>query len=286
MVRLKGIGHSFFSKFFSCFDWFFTFLADTSTYFSPPLKGQRGELIVILDKSEKTINSVDEIENSLDDIFKFINGKEDEYYKKVITLGIKSLFESREISYWDKTVYFIYGVNSVGESAGVALLLAFYSAFFEVGIPSKLSATDSLILPQENYEEVQKISKAYYKRFPNDSRKQGTVFFFLRVLISIFKKTDYQKLLVTFDGGGTNFRKNLLPQYKAQREAMPEELYQQMETVKLLLEKTGLTYLQLENQEADDLIASFVNQKTKDNPGLTFDIFTRDKDLLQLLSQN
>ncbi|CAI2186297.1 2574_t:CDS:1 [Funneliformis geosporum] len=116
--------------------------------------------------------------------------------------------------------------------------------------------------------------------------KQGTVFFFLRVLISIFKKTDYQKLLIAFDGGGTNFRKNLLPQYKAQREAMPEELYQQMETVKLLLEKTDLTYLQLENQEADDLIASFVNQKMKDNPGLTFDVFTRDKDLLQLLSQN
>lgn len=116
--------------------------------------------------------------------------------------------------------------------------------------------------------------------------KQGTIFFFLRVLISIFKKGDYQKLLVVFDGGGTNFRKTLLPQYKAQREAMPEELYQQIETVKLLLEKTGIIYLQLENQEADDLIASFVNQKTKNKPCLTFDIFTRDKDLLQLLNQN
>lgn len=116
--------------------------------------------------------------------------------------------------------------------------------------------------------------------------KQGTVFFFLRVLISIFKKGNYQKLLVLFDGGGTNFRKTLLPQYKAQREAMPEELYQQMETVKLLLEKTHTVYLQLENQEADDLIASFVIQKMKDNPHLTFDIFTRDKDLLQLLNQN
>src|SRR4051794_26845875 len=116
--------------------------------------------------------------------------------------------------------------------------------------------------------------------------KQGTIFFFLRVLISIFKKGDYQKLLVVFDGGGTNFRKILLPQYKAQREAMPEELYQQMEAVKLLLEKTNITYLQLENQEADDLIASFINQKMKDNPHLVFDIFTRDKDLLQMLNQN
>jgi len=116
--------------------------------------------------------------------------------------------------------------------------------------------------------------------------KQGTIFFFLRVLISIFKKGDYQKLLVVFDGGGTNFRKILLPHYKAQREAMPEELYEQMETIKSLLEKTGITYLQLESQEADDLIASFVSQKLKDNTHLTFDIFTRDKDLLQLLNQN
>ncbi|CAG8589978.1 13117_t:CDS:1 [Ambispora leptoticha] len=116
--------------------------------------------------------------------------------------------------------------------------------------------------------------------------KQGTNFFFLRVLISIFKKGDYQKLLVVFDGGGTNFRKNLLPQYKAQREAMPEELYKQMEMVKSLLEKTNITYLQLENHEADDLIASFIKKNQEKNSQIIFDVFTRDKDLLQLLSQN
>jgi len=54
--------------------------------------------------------------------------------------------------------------------------------------------------------------------------KEGTIFFVLRVLISILKKGNYQKLLVVFDGGGTNFRKNLLSRYKSQREKMPEEL--------------------------------------------------------------
>lgn len=44
------------------------------------------------------------------------------------------------------------------------------------------------------------------------------------MLISVLKKGSYQKLLVVFDGGGTNFRKKILPQYKAQRESMPEEL--------------------------------------------------------------
>jgi DNA polymerase I len=38
--------------------------------------------------------------------------------------------------------------------------------------------------------------------------------------------------------------------------------------------------------EADDLIASFVVQNKKTYPNTVFDIFTRDKDLLQLLSEN
>jgi 5'-3' exonuclease len=54
--------------------------------------------------------------------------------------------------------------------------------------------------------------------------KNGTIFFFLRVLISILKKGNYQKLLITFDGGGVNFREKLFPQYKAQRISMPDEL--------------------------------------------------------------
>src|SRR3954470_8898417 len=81
--------------------------------------------------------------------------------------------------------------------------------------------------------------------------KQGTFFFFLRVLISILKKSNYQKLLIIFDGGGTNWRETLLPEYKAQRVSMPEELYEQMETLKSLLGKINLPYLQLVDCEGD-----------------------------------
>ncbi|CAG8710655.1 12603_t:CDS:1 [Racocetra fulgida] len=58
-----------------------------------------------------------------------------------------------------------------------------------------------------------------------------------------------------------------------------------MEILKELLTKTSITYVQLVDWEADDIIASFVAQNTQKSD-LTFDIFTRDKDLLQLLSQN
>jgi DNA polymerase-1 len=59
-----------------------------------------------------------------------------------------------------------------------------------------------------------------------------------------------------------------------------------MEELKKLLKKTGVNYLQLVNHEADDLIASFINQNLKNNLQATFAIFTRDKDLLQLLNEN
>ena len=106
------------------------------------------------------------------------------------------------------------------------------------------------------------------------------------MVISILRKNNYQKLLVVFDGGGVNFRKSLLVSYKAQREGMPENLVHQMETLKSLLVKTNIPYIQIVNHEADDLIASFITQIAEKYSNLTFDIFTRDKDMLQLINQN
>jgi len=59
-----------------------------------------------------------------------------------------------------------------------------------------------------------------------------------------------------------------------------------MEVLKSLLEKINLPSLQLVDCEADDLIASFVQQTRKAIPEIIFDIFTRDKDMLQLINPN
>jgi len=42
---------------------------------------------------------VEEIESNLGSIVKFVNGRENEYNKEVVLLGIRSLFESEKISY-------------------------------------------------------------------------------------------------------------------------------------------------------------------------------------------
>jgi DNA polymerase I len=67
---------------------------------------------------------------------------------------------------------------------------------------------------------------------------------------------------------------------------MPENLVNQMETLKSLLVKTNIPYIQIVNYEADDIIASFIVQTAERHPNLIFDIFTRDKDMLQLINQN
>src|SRR3954467_9364816 len=58
-----------------------------------------------------------------------------------------------------------------------------------------------------------------------------------------------------------------------------------MKIIKPLLEKTNINCIQLIDCEADDLIASFITQNLQNYPKSTFDIFTRDKDLLQLLEE-
>ena len=67
---------------------------------------------------------------------------------------------------------------------------------------------------------------------------------------------------------------------------MPEELWEQMKELKLLLEKVNIKFLQLVDCEADDLIATFINKNKNSLPDFEFDIFTRDKDLLQLINEN
>src|SRR6185436_14959580 len=58
-----------------------------------------------------------------------------------------------------------------------------------------------------------------------------------------------------------------------------------MNELQALLKKTNINFIQLIDCEADDLIASFI-QKNSLNTSTIFDIFTRDKDLLQLLDKN
>lgn len=83
-----------------------------------------------------------------------------------------------------------------------------------------------------------------------------------------------------FDCGKVAFRLELLPEYKANRPPMPEELKQQMPLIEEMAAAFGWPLLRAENYEADDLIGGFAAKV-----GGTVRIVTGDKDLSSLVNE-
>jgi DNA polymerase-1 len=76
---------------------------------------------------------------------------------------------------------------------------------------------------------------------------------------SLWKLADQEKpeaTLVFFDLGGSQDRLKLHPEYKAQREEMPDALRQQIEPIKQLTRAMGLVGIEQDGVESDDLLAA------------------------------
>lgn len=105
---------------------------------------------------------------------------------------------------------------------------------------------------------------------------------FINMLNKILNEEHPMYVVVAFDKGKT-FRHEKYPEYKDGRHETPEELIMQFPYAKKLVEAMGMTYLEADNYEADDIIGTFVKQSELDDD---FDatIISSDKDLLQLIS--
>ena len=86
---------------------------------------------------------------------------------------------------------------------------------------------------------------------------------------------------VVFDKGSHTFRNDLYDLYKANREAMPEDLRPQIPLTREATRAFNLACLELENYEADDIIATLARQAREAGGRVT--IISSDKDLMQLV---
>ncbi len=76
---------------------------------------------------------------------------------------------------------------------------------------------------------------------------------------SLWKLADQERpdrTLVFFDQGGSQDRLLLHPEYKAQREEMPEALQKQIEPLKALTRAMGFVGVEIDGVESDDVLAS------------------------------
>lgn len=104
-----------------------------------------------------------------------------------------------------------------------------------------------------------------------------------RVLLRILRDERPAHFLFVKDGKGKNFRHDLYPLYKANRDATPEDLVRQMDPIVRMVKALGIPVEISDGCEADDCIASLAARFSAQRPVV---IVSGDKDLKQCLGPN
>jgi len=115
-----------------------------------------------------------------------------------------------------------------------------------------------------------------------DGRPTNAIYGFVKMLAKMRATIGPSHLIVVWDGGLSAERTVLLPEYKAQRPAMPEDLKLQLDEIVSYLKAAGIASFCREGVEADDYIACLARQAS--NAGMAVVIASSDKDFMQLVS--
>ena len=107
------------------------------------------------------------------------------------------------------------------------------------------------------------------------------VFGFFRKLFSVLREYRPDGVAVAFDKGDT-FRHEEFVEYKATRDAMPDEMRPQMDRIEQVLEALKIPILTLENFEADDILGGLARQAAGEGHDVL--ILSGDRDMFQLVA--
>jgi len=117
-----------------------------------------------------------------------------------------------------------------------------------------------------------------------DGHNVNVVYGFFRMLMKIFhEKPDY--LVITWDSPVKTFRHEAYTEYKANRKKMDDDFKNQIPRTKDIVDQLWIPSLIMPWYEADDIIYTLAKKYSEDK-NLQIDIYSWDKDLKQLLSEN
>ena len=122
------------------------------------------------------------------------------------------------------------------------------------------------------------------ERFQRKSDGMATevVMIFSNMLDKYLRDTDADHIAVIFDASGRRFRNEIYGDYKANRREMPDDLAPQLEHVRRAADAFGVCRIEMDNFEADDLIATYARHAVEG--GATVTILSSDKDMMQLVA--
>ena len=125
------------------------------------------------------------------------------------------------------------------------------------------------------------------KDYYHNGRHIGAIWHFVNTLRKFIEESNFDKVVVFWDGNENSIaRKTLYPQYKENRRDSDnpfkeESSNYQKERIKQYLEETFVRQINVEKNEADDLMAYYCQISTNEQKT----IFSSDKDLTQLISE-
>lgn len=131
------------------------------------------------------------------------------------------------------------------------------------------------------------IFRAFYA-IRNLTTKDGVfvngVYGFLNMYYKALELINPTHIFVAFDKGSKTFRHDEFADYKGTRDNAPNEITYQFGILKDLLSSMNVNYLELDEYEADDILGTIAKLAQKE--GFEVDIFTGDRDYLQLVDNN
>ncbi len=114
-----------------------------------------------------------------------------------------------------------------------------------------------------------------------DGSPTNAAYGMINTLTKVIREEQPDRVVVVFDARGPTFRHKLYDQYKANREAQPEDLSSQFPMIRELIEAHRFPIVSVPDFEADDVIATLVDRAPAD---AQIAIVSTDKDMMQLVS--
>lgn len=118
----------------------------------------------------------------------------------------------------------------------------------------------------------------------DDNTPTNALYLFSSIIMKLLQNRDFEEIIVALDSPGKKIRHQEFEDYKANRKQVPDELKVQFPLIKEFLDVANIKTIEVEGYEADDIIGSLsVNAKKE---GFLVNIYTGDRDLLQLVDDN
>ena len=112
----------------------------------------------------------------------------------------------------------------------------------------------------------------------------SAIYGFANSIFKLIKDENPDYLVIAMDCKEPTFRHKMYSEYKANREAMPDELVSQLSLIDEMLDSMNIPVIKKPGFEADDIMGTL--GKVASAKGLTTYLVSGDKDLMQLVSDN